>query len=453
VLVAALAVTPVAAAGSERAVAPTGAARAVAVTAGVAHTCALTRAGGVKCWGYNGHDELGTGNPDLQDSLVPVDVSDLHSGVTAISAGVRHSCAVTGAGGVKCWGAAYSGALGDGTTERHWAPVDVAGLHSGVTAVSAGYDYSCALTTSGGVKCWGSNVHGQLGDGTTADRWAPVDVPGLSGVTAVAAGVFTTCAVMATGGVKCWGFRYGTAPAAVHGLSGVTAITTGGPLCALTASGGVKCWSGDYGPTPIEVPGLSGGVTAISANGGHACAIASGGGVKCWGLNDYGQLGDGTRVNRPTPVAVSGLRAGATAIATGGFHTCAVTSGGNVKCWGGPGALGDGTNHIRLKPVWVVGFAPKASLVILSRTVVVSQARVAPLELRCAGALCKGTLTLGNLGSRRFSLGAGHTRFVRVRLNARGFSRLVRVGRLSVRARARYGSSFTARTITLHRPK
>jgi hypothetical protein len=272
-------------------------------------------------------------------------------------------------------------------------------------------------------------------------------------VTAVAAGIATTCAVMSTGGVKCWGVRYGPAPADVAGLSGVTAITAGGPLCALTASGGVKCWSGDYGPTPVDVPGLSGGVTAISADGGHACAITSGGGVKCWGLNDYGQLGDGTKVNRPTPVAVSGLNAGVITIATGVVHTCAVTRSGSVKCWGAPGALGDGTNHIRLTPVAVVGFGPRAKLAIVSRSVSVTAARIAPVKLHCSGAPCTGTFILAGLGRRSFSLAAGRTQTVRVRLNTRGFSRLVQAGSLSVRARARYGSAITARTISLSAPK
>src|SRR5919201_2151954 len=155
-----LAVTPVGA-SSDR----TTGSRAAAITAGIGHTCALTRLGGVKCWGYNGHDELGTGDYALPFSSTPVDVFGL-SGVTAISAGVRHTCALTSAGGVKCWGANYSGALGDGPTERHGLPVDAAGLSSGVTAISAGYDYGCALTAGGGVKCWGSNAQGMLGDGT-----------------------------------------------------------------------------------------------------------------------------------------------------------------------------------------------------------------------------------------------------------------------------------------------
>jgi alpha-tubulin suppressor-like RCC1 family protein len=368
--------------------------RATAVAAGSAHTCALTRSGRVLCWGYNGHDELGTGTGEPASSSTPLGVSGLTAGMRAISAGVRHSCALTAAGGVKCWGVNYGGALGDGTTDRHYAPVDVVGLSGGVAAVAAGYDASCALTRAGGVKCWGSNFAGQVGDGTTVDRLTPVDVPGLtSGVAAIASG-FDTCALTNAGEVKCWG-SYTLRPVAVAGLGSVTAITAGGPICALTSAGGVKCWRGDYGPTPMNVPGLSNGVTAIASSTGHACALMSTGGVKCWGLNDDGQLGDGTRSDRSTPVDVAGLSRGATAIAAGAFQSCAVLRTGGLKCWGA-GSNGDGTYRRRLTPVDVTGFvAAKASLVIASDVVAVTPARLAAIKLRCGSARrCRGTLAL-----------------------------------------------------------
>ncbi len=152
-----------AAAGSSRAERQSLTVPAAAVTAGLDDTCALTRAGGVECWGYNGHDELGDGQ--TPDSVTPVPVSGLASGVTAIAEGLRNACAITCGGGVKCWGAIYSGALGDGTTIRHRTPVDVLGLSSGVKAISAGPDDACAVTGSGGAKCWGLNFQGQLGTG------------------------------------------------------------------------------------------------------------------------------------------------------------------------------------------------------------------------------------------------------------------------------------------------
>ena len=208
-------------------------------------------------------------------------MSGLATGVTAIAEGLRNTCAITRAGGVKCWGAIYFGALGDGTTTAHVTPVDVAGLSSGVTAISAGGDSACAVTGSGGAKCWGSNFLGQLGDGTSTDRPTPVDVAGLtSGVTAIASGLnIRTCAIAAGVRVMCWGRRRLT-PAAVSGLGdSVKAINA---LCALTAGGRVKCWGDDL--AAVDVPGLEQGIAAIASSGNHSCALTILGGVKCWGL-------------------------------------------------------------------------------------------------------------------------------------------------------------------------
>ena len=117
----------------------------------------------------------------------PADASS--SGVSTISAGGSHTCALMASGGVKCWGGNWDGQLGDGTMTSRIIPVDVTGLTSGVEAISAGHSHTCALMATGGVKCWGFNETGQLGDGTTMDRTIPVDVSGLSsGVEAIAAG-------------------------------------------------------------------------------------------------------------------------------------------------------------------------------------------------------------------------------------------------------------------------
>jgi alpha-tubulin suppressor-like RCC1 family protein len=135
-----------------------------------------------------------------------VNVLGLSTGNTLISAGYNHTCALTNTGAVKCWGENIYGQLGDGTNTDSYSPINVLGLGSGVIDLTNGYWHTCALTSTGGVKCWGENSGGQLGDGTTTDRWTPVDVQGLtSGVIAISAGRYHTCAVTSGGQMKCWG--------------------------------------------------------------------------------------------------------------------------------------------------------------------------------------------------------------------------------------------------------
>jgi hypothetical protein len=178
-----------------------------AITAGYASTCALTTEGAIKCWGNNEYGGLGDGTN--VNRYTPVDVIGLSSGVKAISAGEGHTCAITGTGGVKCWGSNENGKLGDGSTDDHWTPWDVAGLSSDVSAISAGKYQTCAMTDSGRILCWGGNWSGELGDGTSTHRLTPVETSGIaSHASAVEAGDFHTCALVGQGRPKCWGSDY-----------------------------------------------------------------------------------------------------------------------------------------------------------------------------------------------------------------------------------------------------
>src|SRR5262249_27224958 len=128
------------------------------------------------------------------------------AGRPAIGAGGDHTCALNTAGGLKCWGVNGLGELGDGTTTTRRVPVEVSGLATDVIAITSGRDHMCVLTEDTGVKCWGRNTDGQLGDGTTTNRTIPVDVSGLTtGVMAIFSGAYHTCALTSAGGVKCWG--------------------------------------------------------------------------------------------------------------------------------------------------------------------------------------------------------------------------------------------------------
>lgn len=335
---------------------------AKSVSAGFNFTCAVTLYGGAKCWGANNNGQLGNGT--IMPSGVPFDVAGLTIGVGEISSGFDFACAVTIDGGAKCWGSNARDTLGSGSRshDNSLVPVNVKGLSSGVLAISSGFFHACALLQTGAVKCWGDNSRGQLGYKAYRSS-TPGDVIGLSsGVVAVEAGLPSNslehnCALMKTGGVKCWGDNrdgqlgnerpdYPTYQLVnVKGLSsGVSAISVGeGFSCALMESGGVKCWgnneAGQLGDgtninrsAPVDVMDLNGPVAAIAAGGRTICALMKTGGVKCWGRS-LAQDENG-QDNSNTPVDISGLKSGVSSITVGPFHACALMLDGGVKCWG-----------------------------------------------------------------------------------------------------------------------
>jgi alpha-tubulin suppressor-like RCC1 family protein len=220
---------------------------------------------------------------------------------------------------------------GDGVLEpREIQSTTISCAPPPVSAMALGTYHTCALVGSA-IECWGYNASGQLGDGTTTDSPTPRTAAVPAGAAGIAAGLSHTCALISDGSVQCWGdnhyYQLGLLPS--------------GKLPVATPSS----------PTPVSVP-LT-GATAVAAGGNHSCALLSDGSVYCWGQNTYGQLGDGTKGTASGVSAVSGLPAAATAIVAGANHTCALLSDGSVYCWGQNtyGQLGDGTTADSPTPV------------------------------------------------------------------------------------------------------
>jgi alpha-tubulin suppressor-like RCC1 family protein len=221
------------------------------------------------------------------------------SGVKAVVAAGGHSVALTRDGVVWAWGLNAVGELGDGTRVDRWSPVRVRGLPPNVTEIASGGGGNLALAADGTVWAWGDNRSGQGGTGTTSESIPVRQVEGLAGVKAIAAGYHHNLALLNDGTVRAWG------------------LNDKGQLGDATTTNRAR---------PVPVSGIT-GVTAIAANGGgddvsppgygFSMALLSDGTVRTWGHNDRGQLGDGTTVDRLTPIRVPGL-SGVKAVVAGG---------------------------------------------------------------------------------------------------------------------------------------
>ena len=243
-------------------------------------------------------DATGTAN-----LTVTVNVRRTSRMVTDVAAGNGHTCVVL-RGGVRCWGHNDAGQLGDGTSVSNISTVQAIPEQRGVTAVVAGYAHSCALV-SGGVMCWGANDLGQVGNNTRATQLRPVWViyPG-SNVTSLSAALDSPCAVV-DGAVMCWGEnRRGQLG---NGITGDVMV-------------------------PTTVAAIAGGATAVSTGGQHTCAVVFGG-VRCWGSNWSGETGAPPGSSTLDPFQVIQTGSGVTAIALGREHSCVIASGA-MKCWG-----------------------------------------------------------------------------------------------------------------------
>ena len=360
---------------------------ATAIAAGYDHTCALLATGDVRCWGYGASGQLGYGNRStIGDDETPASAGNVPLGgkATAIAAGYEHTCALLTTGDVRCWGLSGYGQLGYGNTHNigdDETPATAGNVPLGdkAIAITAGKYHTCALLTTGDVRCWGGGASGQLGYGNR-NRIGDDETPATAGniplgakATAIAAGGDHTCALLSTGDVRCWGagaygqLGYGNTnnigddetPASAGNVQfggGAIAIAAGEyHTCALLTSGSLRCW-GDgangqlgYGNThnigDRDVPLFAGGVplgaqaTAITAGDAHTCAVLTTGDVRCWGSGGNGRLGYGNTTNignDETPATTGNITLGAkaTAIAAGDSHTCALLTTGGVRCWG-----------------------------------------------------------------------------------------------------------------------
>ena len=340
------------------AVAVTGLSGVTQIAAGNYHACALLTGGSIKCWGYNNVSQLG--DAGTTNHSTSVSVASLPTTATLITAGGSHTCALLSDTTVACWGSDSNGQIGNATTAASVTTPTVVGSVTGATDLVAGQSHTCALVGSGSVKCWGSNVTGQIGDGTTTDRSSATSVTGITNATHLASNgtvgtsvgpIGSNCALFADGTMKCWGYNaYGqlgdfttlnrSTPVSVIGVTSGTSIATSPyASCSVDSNHHAQCWGGntygiqgsgfsDSGQTLIQdVPNLS-GVTQLEAGFGHTCALLADQSVQCWGYNNYGQIGlAATTSNQMIPISVSGFQ-NAASLKTGYTTSFAVLSNG-----------------------------------------------------------------------------------------------------------------------------
>lgn len=300
--------------------------RFTTLSAGVWHTCGITTGGAAYCWGDNFFGQLGDGTTAGHTTPVPV-AGGLR--FAAVTAGSFHTCGVTTSGAAYCWGDNQNGQLGDGTTDRRAMPAPVVGGFR-FSTISAGHGHTCGVIVGGAAVCWGDNSSGQLGGTLVVDhntyRPFPGRVGGVHGFATVSAGNVHTCGVTTHGAAYCWGYNVwgqlgdGTTtqrslPVRVVGGLRFAIVDAGSYFsCGVTTSGAAYCWGenldGELGDgtttswsTPVPVTGVL-SFAAVGAGWYHTCGMTTTAGAYCWGYNGHSQLGEGTTTTSLTPVPV-----------------------------------------------------------------------------------------------------------------------------------------------------
>jgi alpha-tubulin suppressor-like RCC1 family protein len=320
-----------------------------------AHTCAIASDNNAYCWGWNSSGQLG--NNTTVDSYVPTPVDNTTDSpingktIIEISNGNYHTCAVASDSWAYCWGWNNYAMLGDGNTDISIIPVAVSvGAMSGKTvlSISSGGYHSCVIASDNLAYCWGANDSGgQLGDNTAVSQsTVPVKVYNTTGslngktILSITTGFYHSCVIASDNLAYCWGDN----GSGQLGNNSTTASNVAVPVNTAVALSGKTLLS-------------------IAAGYGHTCAIASDSKVYCWGLNDHGQLGDGSTTNSLVPVVVNttGVLSGKSivSIMIGYQHTCVIASDSRTYCWGlnNYGQLGNGTTNESHVPV--AAFPPR----------------------------------------------------------------------------------------------
>jgi alpha-tubulin suppressor-like RCC1 family protein len=344
------------------------------VSAGDNFTCALLTNNLLKCWGANANGQLGNGSK--YNSLYPISVNFDGQVPASISAGGRHVCAVMSDSQLFCWGSNTSGQLANYNSHINATPQFAGGFHGSASHLGGGPGtlHTCAVIGSV-IRCRGENGSGQLGNGSKVNQNNAQEVINLTGTPkTVATGNGHTCASMTSGEVYCWGANgngqlgngnlvANITPVQVGNLGNVVKVETGNNhSCALINTGEVKCWganaNGQLGngvstdsSNPVKVKGLEEPVTALVAGTNSNCVIAASGKIQCWGNNGSGQLGNGsTNSVTSIPTDVLAIDHGATQVAIGDSHACALLDDKKIKCWGSNtyGELGVNPNSITI---------------------------------------------------------------------------------------------------------